>query len=203
MKMSSRRAADARRGATGLPYYVWHPGGLSPEPPPEPSLGLLCGLLSLYAGVGRGRLSDRESGGSGAFSRASVHLRRQRHHQRGPACRCGPSPAASVRNRCAGVSGASGATSLGNLSRCVDAPTSLGASGDLGASSRRRSSSRSLWAYFRSFSATSRRRLSSASSASRLDWARSESSSRTRAASARLEKLRRLSCCYNMLVQVG
>ena len=163
MKKSSRRAADARRGATGLPYYVWHPGGLSPEPPPGPSLGLLSG------GV---RISDRESGGSGAFSRASVHLRRQRHHQRGPACRCGPSPAASVPDPCAGVSGASGATLLGNLSRCVDAPTSLGASGDLGASSRRRSSSHSLRASFRSLSATSLRRRSSASSASRSSASR-------------------------------
>jgi hypothetical protein len=186
MKMSSRRAADARRGATGLPYYVWHPGGLSPEPPPGPSLGLLSGVV---------RISDRKSGRSGAFSRASVHERRQRRHQRGAACRCGPSPAASVPDPCAGVSGASGATLLGNLSRCVDAPTSLGASGDLGASSRRRSSSRSLWASFRSLSATGDGVAVLSGHGSHTTLLLGDA--------AHLEVLRRLSCCYNMLVQVG
>src|SRR5215217_2437364 len=127
-----------------------------------------------------------------------LHERRQRRHHRGEACRCGPPPAASVPNPCAGVSGARGTTSPGGRSPLAGVPSSLGTSGDLGASRRRRSSSRSLWASSRSLSATSRRRRSSESSASRVDWARSDSSRRTRAASARLASSTSLSASSRM-----
>jgi hypothetical protein len=141
--------------------------------PPGPSLGLLCGLLSLYAGVGRCKdIGPRVRGIWGLL--ASERSR--------------ATPATPPARRCLPLrffSGGVGAESLrgglrrfgGNVARepvtmCgrANLPRRLG---DLGASSRRRSSSRSLWASFRSLSATSRRWRSSASSASRVDWARS------------------------------
>jgi hypothetical protein len=56
----------------GVHPSTQHPGGLSPEPPPRPSLGLLCRLLSLSAGVGRARSLGGHYGGVHRAVRVAV-----------------------------------------------------------------------------------------------------------------------------------